>query len=169
VSFESARRARERRQGPLRLGFERRDWTTESESGGRLDGRGYVLLDGERSISRSDPRLAGKGIEVVAVAGTSYRAGELQDDGFLPGSPLALRAEPDNPHDPNAVGVWNASERSQAGYVPRDRAAALASRVDELEAYALWEWRDPAGSRAGLRILVAPRGTVSGRLRPPRA
>lgn len=171
MSFRDAFEAKVRRglaRGPLRLSFERSDWQTETESGTTLDGRGFVLRHGERSISWGDPRLAEAGVDVVKVAGTSYRLDELQDAGFAPGSPVLLRPEPENPHDPNAVGVWDAEGRAQAGFVPRDQAEALRSRLASarLEAFVLWEWRDAEGRRCGLRIFVAPGEALAERPRP---
>ena len=46
-------------------------------------------------------------LRVVKLAGASYRAEALQDDAFAPGRRLALVPEPENEHDPNAVGIWN--------------------------------------------------------------
>jgi hypothetical protein len=171
VSFRDARDAKAGRGllgGPLRLSFERHDWGFAGEAGDPVEGRGYTLREGERSLAWTSPRLADAGVEVVKVAGTSYRLEELQDPGFAPGSRLSLRPEPDNPHDPNAIGVWNAEESSQAGYVPREAAAELAPRLaaEELEALALWEWRSPDGRRYGLRILVAPPASLVERPRP---
>jgi HIRAN domain-containing protein len=171
VSFRDAFEAKARRGlagGPVRLSFERRDWQADSESGAPLDGRGFVLLDGGRSLAWTSPRLAESGVEVLKVAGTSYRLEELQDPGFAPGSPVVLRPEPDNPHDPNAIGVWNAAGSAQAGFVPRESAAELVRRIasEPLEAFALWEWRDADGRRCGLRILIAPPEALAERPRP---
>jgi hypothetical protein len=171
VSFRDAFEAKRRRGlagGPLRLSFERRDWQAESEDGAPLDGRGFVLRDGERSLAWTSPRLEEAGVEVMKVAGTSYRLDDLQDPGFAPGSTLLLRPEPHNPHDPNAVGLWNAEGSAQAGFVPRARAEALSRRLasEQLEAFTLWEWRDSDGRRCGLRILVAPAGALVERPRP---
>jgi hypothetical protein len=95
-----------------------------------------------------DPR-----IHVVQLAGASYRADALQDDAFAPGRRLALVLEPENEHDPNAVAVFDAARRVQAGYVPADVAPEL--RGDE-QAVSLWEFRGEDGRRIGLRILLAP-------------
>jgi hypothetical protein len=73
---------------------------------------------------------------VLPVAGTSYRAGALQDDAFAPGKPLELVPEPENAHDPNAIAVWDAARLLQAGYVPAEAAREL---VLPLQAVALWE------------------------------
>jgi HIRAN domain len=167
VSFDAARKAKARSGIPLRLSFERHDWGFSGEAGDPVEGRGYTLRDGERSLAWTSTRLAEAGVDVVKVAGTSYRLEELQDLGFAPGSPLLLRPEPDNPHDPNAVSVWNAAGTAQAGYVPRDRAEAIARRLstEQLEVFVLWEWRDLDGRRWGLRLIAAPAAALAER--PP--
>src|SRR5919108_4678075 len=83
---------------------------------------GYFLRDAatSRPVRWEDPR-----IRVVAVAGVTYRPEALPNASFDPGRPLALVAEPDNEHDPNAVGIWNEERSLQAGYVPREVAAEL--------------------------------------------
>jgi HIRAN domain len=95
-----------------------------------------------------DPR-----VRVVKLAGASYRAEALQNEAFGPGRRLALVKEPENEHDPNAVAVWDAERRVQAGYVPAETAPGL--RGDE-QAVSLWEFRGEDGRRLGLRILLAP-------------
>jgi hypothetical protein len=118
-------------------------WLERGESG-------YWLRDAAtgEAVRWNDERL-----RVVKVAGASYRADALQDDGFAPGRRLALVREPENEHDPNAVAVWDEERRLQAGYVPAEVASDL--RGDE-EARALWEFRDEDGRRIGLRVLIAP-------------
>jgi hypothetical protein len=148
-----------------RLRLERREWDTEGESGEELHGLGYSLLDEhDRIFAWDDPLLAASGAEVVKVAGTSHRGSELQDDAFAPGSPLLLRAEPDNRYDKNAVGVWDARGHVQVGYVPRERSHQLARRLgrgERLDVLSLWEWRDAHGKRCGLRLLVCPLGLLA--------
>ncbi len=130
-------------------------------SGARLrlwlerDGRGagYHLRDaatGER-VPWEDERL-----RVVPVAGVSFRPEAVADVSFDPGARLALLPEPENEHDPNAVGVWNRARTLQAGYVPRE----VATRLDGSElAVSLWR----AGE--GLRILLVPAGSWVGKPR----
>jgi hypothetical protein len=120
-----------------------RIWLERGESG-------YWLRDAATGdpVRWDDPRL-----RVVKLAGASYRADAFQDDGFAPGRRLALLREPDNEHDPNAVGVWDAERRVQAGYVPADVAPEL--RGDE-QAISLWEFRREDGQRIGLRVLLLP-------------
>lgn len=92
-------------------------------------------------------------VRVVKLAGVSYRPDALQDDAFAPGRRLALVREPENEHDPNAVAVYDAERRLQAGYVPAEVAPSL--RGDE-QAVSLWEFRGEDGRRIGLRVLLAP-------------
>ena len=117
-------------------------------------GAGYHLRDaasGER-VGWEDPR-----IRVIAVAGVSFRPEAVADSSFDPGARLVLVPEPDNEHDPNAVGIWNEPRTLQAGYVPRETAPELVG--DEL-AVSLWR----AGAD-GLRVLLAPAGSWVGRPR----
>jgi hypothetical protein len=77
----------------------------------------------------------------------SYRPEALPDPSFEPGCRLALVPEPENEHDPNAVGIWNEDRSLQVGYVPRDVAPEL--HGDE-QAVSLWR------VEGGLRVLIAP-------------
>jgi HIRAN domain len=86
-------------------------------------------------------------IRVIPVAGSTFRPEALPDPSFEPGRRLALVPEPDNEHDPNAVGIWNEERTLQAGYVPADVAPEL--KGDE-QAVSLWR------VEGGLRVLLAP-------------
>ena len=116
-------------------------------------GGGYHLRDAAtgEAIRNDDPR-----IRVLAVAGVSFRAEDVADASFDPGERLALVPEPENEHDPNAIGVWNEGRTLQAGYVPREAAAELDG--SEL-AVSLWRIGQ------GLRILLVPAGSWVGRPR----
>jgi hypothetical protein len=109
----------------------------------RLD-RGYRLRD---AATGEPVRWEDERIRVVPVAGVSYRADALDDPSFDPGRLLALVPEPENPHDPNAVAIWNAGRTLQLGYVPAATAPELAG--DE-QAVSLWR------VEGGLRVLLAP-------------
>jgi HIRAN domain len=107
-------------------------------------GSGFFLRDaatGER-VRWEDPR-----VRVVPAAGVSYRPEALPDPSFDPGRRLALVPEPENEHDPNAVGIWNEQRTLQVGYVPRETAAELTG--DE-QAVSLWR------VEGGLRVLIVP-------------
>jgi hypothetical protein len=92
----------------------------------------------------------------VPVAGVSFRTEAVADASFDPGARVVLVPEPDNEHDPNAVGIWNEPRTLQAGYVPREVAAELDGSE---QAVSLWR----AGE--GLRVLIAPRDTWIGKPR----
>jgi hypothetical protein len=126
-------------------------WLERGESG-------YWLRDAstDEPVRWNDERL-----RVVKVAGASYRVEALQDEAFSPGRALALVREPENEHDPNAVAIWDADRRLQAGYVPAEIAPEL--HGDE-QALALWEFVEE-GRRIGLRVLIAPADAWIGRPR----
>jgi HIRAN domain len=73
--------------------------------------RGYVLLD-----RRSD--LLDRHVFVTWVAGISHYSAAADLPDFGPGNEVVLRAEPENPFDENAVGVWNGTGTVQVGYLP---------------------------------------------------
>ena len=100
-------------------------------------------------MAYEDPR-----IRVIKLAGVSYRLDALQDDGFVPGRRLALVPEPENEHDPNAIGVWDADRRVQAGYVPAETAAEL--QADGWQGVSLLAFYE-GDQRIGLRVLLAPK------------
>ena len=114
---------------------------------------GYFLRDAATGapVRWEDPR-----IRVVAAAGVTFRPESLPDPSFDPGRRLALVPEPDNEHDPNAVGIWNDERTLQVGYVPRDVAPELAG--DE-QAVSLWR------VDGGLRVLIVPASAWVGRPR----
>ncbi len=112
---------------------------------------GYFLRDAatDQPVRWTDER-----IRVIPVAGVSFRPDALGDPAFAPGRRLALVREPDNPHDPHALAIWDEERRVQVGYVPRDVAAELAG--DE-QAVSLWR------VDGGLRVLIVPPDAWVGR------
>ncbi|HEX9351421.1 MAG TPA: HIRAN domain-containing protein [Gaiellaceae bacterium] len=114
---------------------------------------GYRLRDAATGevVRWEDPRIL-----VLPVAGVSFRIEALEDSSFDPGRPLALVPEPENPHDPNAVGIWNEGRTLQLGYVPRESAPILEG--DE-QAFSLWR------VEGGLRALIVPADAWVGRPR----
>jgi HIRAN domain-containing protein len=86
-------------------------------------------------------------VRVVAVAGVTFRPGNVDDASFDPGRRLALVPEPDNEYDPNAVAIWNEERTIQAGYVPATVAPELEGNE---QAISLWR------VDGGLRVLIVP-------------
>jgi len=99
------------------------------------------------------------------IAGIWHYPQAADDPSFAPGESIALVVEPDNPHDPLAIGVWNADRTLQVGHVPAVVVAGLAA--DDRTAVCLSEQTE-AGKRMHLRILVS-REPVSLRLVPDSA
>src|SRR5919204_3264147 len=85
-------------------------------------GDGYRLRDAAtyELVREEDPR-----VRVIAVAGVTHRPEALQDDAFAPGRPLALVPEPENEHDPHAIGIWDEERRVPAGGRPPPRPRGL--------------------------------------------
>ena len=83
----------------------------------------------------------------------------LQSDAVAPGAVLALRREPGNEHDPNAIAVVTASG-AQAGWVPREVAAVVAPALDAGRPWAAIVLRErrasPRAPRDGVTMLLAP-------------
>ena len=114
---------------------------------------GFHLRDAATGepVRWEDPR-----IRVVPAAGVTYRPEALPDPSFDPPRRLALVREPENEHDPNAVGIWNEERTLQVGYVPASVAPELAG--DE-QAVSLWRLE------GGLRVLIVPADAWVGRPR----
>jgi hypothetical protein len=144
--------------------YEERHWYPDE--GGVVWLAGYSVVDPEsgRYLARDAPELAARGLVVAGVAGAARFHGDvLQSDELAPGSPLTLRREPGNEHDPQAIAVL-AAGGGQAGWVPREVAPAIAADLDAgrpWSAVVLRERRaSPHDPRGGLTMLLAPAATI---------
>src|SRR5829696_9623958 len=95
--------------------YDERYWYPEE--GGQVWIAGYQLVDAEgRYVGRGAPELRERGLHVAGVAGAgAHHADALATDAVAPGSPLELRRDPDNPHDPNAIQVHPLDAGAQVG------------------------------------------------------
>jgi HIRAN domain-containing protein len=139
------------------VSFEERYWYPDDGGIVWLAGYGVVDPDSGRYLARDDPELAARGLRVTGVAGAGqHHAEALQSEAAAPGSPLVLRRDADNPHDPNAIAVHAGDE--QVGWVPRELAAELAAEIDAgrpWSAVVLREQRrSPRDPRTGLTMLL---------------
>ena len=85
-------------------GYEERYWYPDD--GGQVWVAGYQLVDSAsgRYLARDAPELAARGLRVVGVAGAGrHHADALDSDAVAPGSPLELRRDPGNEHDPGGA------------------------------------------------------------------
>ena len=144
--------------------FEERYWYPDD--GGQVWLAGYQVVEAEsgRYLGREAPELAARGIRVAGVAGAGlHHADALVAENVGPGRPLALRRDPDNPHDPSAIAV-DAPGGAQVGWVPREIAAELAPALDAGEPWAAVvlreQRRSPRDPRHGLTMLLAPDSAI---------
>jgi hypothetical protein len=153
--------------------FEERYWYPDD--GGVVWIAGYQAVEPEsgRYLGRDAPELVARGVRIAGVAGAGrHHADALAAEDVGPGRPLALRRDPDNPHDPNAIAVHPAGGGEQVGWVPREVAAELAPELDAGAPWAAVVLREhrasPRDPRTGLTMLVAPGGAIELRERPRR-
>jgi hypothetical protein len=141
--------------------LEERYWYPDD--GGIVWVAGYQLVEPGtgRYLGRDAPELAARGLRVTGVAGAAAHHDEvLQSAGAAPGRTLALRRDPANPHDPNAIAVDASEGGGQVGWIPRELAAELAPALDAGEAWSAIVLREqrasPRDPRTGVTILLAP-------------
>ena len=141
------------------------------DDGGQVWLAGYQLIDPVSGafLGRDAPALAERGLHVAGVAGAGrFHAAALASDALAPGSPLALRRDRGNEHDPNAIAVAVAGGE-QAGWVPRDLAAEIAPDLDAggvWSAIVLREQRpSPREPRSGVTMLLARAAAIELRVR----
>jgi len=67
------------------------------------------------------------------VVGVTFEGRQDVIGGLLPGAPVELRREPDNPHDSNAIGVFFGA--LQTGFLRKEIARRLAPKIDAGERY----------------------------------
>jgi len=140
--------------------FEERYWYPDD--GGQVWLAGYTPVDDDgRYLGRDDPSLTARGLRIASVAGAARHHAEALESAAL-GSPLALRRDPGNEHDPNAIQVLAGAE--QIGWVPRDLAAELAPELDAGRAWSALALREqrasPRDPRTGLTMLLAPDSVI---------
>jgi HIRAN domain len=141
--------------------WEERYWYPDD--GGQVWLAGYQPFDraGDRYLARDAPELAARGLRIAGVAGAGlHHADAVASQDVGPGRELALRRDPENEHDPNAIAVDAGNGGQQVGWVPREIAAELAPDLDagrRWTAVVLREQRrSPRDPRHGLTMLLAP-------------
>ena len=143
--------------------FEERYWYPPD--GGIVWLAGYSLVEpgSGRFLANNAPELIRRGLRVTSVAGVMHQPEALQSDAAAPGSPLTLRRDQDNEHDPHAIAV-DLAGGEQLGWIPRDLAEELSPSIDAGEPWSsvvLRERREsPRDPRTGLTILLARGATV---------
>ena len=120
-------------------------------------------------VGPTDRRLPRAGIYVSQLRGEAHHQAECRAGNFHPGEPVRLIREPENPYDPNAVAVYDATGQYMAAYVNKQKARTLAKLIDsgaEIEAISIRGTRSGVGcdqvavlaaSPGVLRHLLSPR------------
>lgn len=140
--------------------------TFDGDDGKRIWCGGYAPIDEHGFfLPESEHRTTDPHALYCHVAGVSFRASALSDKRFAHSSPVKLIAEPDNPHDANAVGVWDAHGDIQLGYIPATLSAEVAQLMrDEtmLVGQVIREFRlgSARGKRLGIHIIICPAGEI---------
>ena len=80
-------------------------------------------------VGPSDTRLTHAGILVSRLRGETYHRAACRRGDFTPGARVLLVPEPENPYDPKAVAVYDATGRHLCGYVNKQKARAYLKRV----------------------------------------
>jgi len=94
----------------------------------RLFAQSQSYLDGDRFASIGDATHF-----YTKVVGVTFEGRQDVVGGMVEGSPIELRRQPENPFDPNAIGVWTG--RLQLGYIRRQIAREIARHMDAGERY----------------------------------
>ena len=102
---------------------------------------------------------------MTGVAGAGrHHADALAGDAAAPGRPLALRRDPANPHDANAIAV-DGADGVQLGWVPRELAEELAPELDAAQPWSAVVLREqrasPRDPRTGITMLLAAAPAVT--------
>lgn len=136
------------------------------------DGHDMVLRFCEDStgllVGPTDRRLLPAGLLVSNLRGGRYYEADCIAGDFCPGAQVLLVPEPDNPHDSQAVAVFDRTGRYRAGYVTKQKARAYLKRLaagEQLVAISLRGSR-PGGEPGVVSILAAAPGVLAHVLAP---
>jgi hypothetical protein len=81
-------------------------------------------------VGPSDRRLPRAGIYISQLRGEAYHQEACRAGNFYPGEQVHLVREPDNPHDPNAIAVYDPTGTHLAAYVNKQKARMLTKLLD---------------------------------------
>lgn len=102
-------------------------------------------------VNPTSARLHSLGLYCFRIRGVTHHEAAVRSGDFRPGARVRLVREPDNEHDPNAIGVYAAGAERPAGYVNKLNARRLAKRLDAGENLAAISVR---GDRPGVDTIA---------------
>lgn len=130
-----------------------------------LHGRGWCLRDAASGEVVAPERLvlSRDGAQVVRVI-TEHPDEELQADELAPGEALALVPQRSRDGRWEGVRVFDDGIDHLVGWLPEEVAAGMGTELRRggLRARSLYEWRDDAGRRRGLDVVVHRPDAVAG-------
>ena len=133
-------------------------WNELADREGRGCGFTMVRMEDRQPLRASGIPVGKTGTRVFQLAGARHRPDAIAADAFKPGLEVTLKPEPDNPHDPDAIAVWDKPGEITAGYVPRT--AAQKTLLRELgtpkapRVFVMWEHFEGGGPRTGARLIA---------------
>jgi hypothetical protein len=154
------------REGTLKVHVKEATDSFKGNKGDTIFCSGHTPVNEAGSVYReSEHRTSDARVAHARVTGTHHNPSALADPRFDPGSRITLRAEPGNPSDPNAVGVWDAAGTIQLGYLPASLSRSVSRTLragGALSGQVICELRlgSTSGERIALYVLVAPPGRL---------
>ena len=154
------------------VAFEERYWYPHD--GGVVWVAGYQLVDPAvgplpRARRARGRRCRASSLRPSPAPGATTRRRSPTRTPSAPGRPLALRRDPDNEHDPNAIAVHPEGGGEQLGWVPREVGRDVAADLDAGRPWAAVALRErrasPRDPRTGLTMLLAPARAIELRVR----
>lgn len=120
-------------------------------------------------VGPTDRRLLPAGLLVSNLRGGRYYERDCRVGDFAPGAEVRLVPEPDNPHDSQAVAVFDRTGRYRAGYVNKQKARAYLKRLAAGDALVAISLRGAgAGVDTGVVSILAATPDVLAHVRAPR-
>jgi HIRAN domain len=164
LGFRSAAFAAALQNDAVEIAVREDTHTFEAQDGRRVWCGGYSPIDEDgRFYTEAEHRTSDPRTFFCRVAGVTHYPQALSMACFAQSSPIALRAEPNNPVSSNAVAVYDGSGKTQVGYVPAELASTVAAVMHDgvqLVGFVMREYRErnSRGKRLGIHISIFPAG-----------
>lgn len=148
-------------ESPQRRGEQVRSATFNLETWTSYEGDGWGMTvkdaEGTPVPWREWEEVTERQLQGVPVVGCRFRGNTITRDEFRPGMELTLHREPENPKDPNAVAVYDATGTHHVGYVPREMTQKVWREFGSgARAWMVWEVLEGEERTGGRLLLVRP-------------
>lgn len=120
-------------------------------------------------VGPTDRRLPPIGVYISQLRGEVYHESGCRFGDFSAGARVRLVREPENPHDPNAIAVYDASGKHLAAYVNKQKARTLSRLLDAGQPIEAISIRGTGPGRVARQVaILAARPEVLAHLMSPR-